>query len=96
MINPRRFAPLTRTRLAGYPTAMLLFKKKFLAAIRSGRKTQTIRLWKHQRMRSGQRSYIPGVKCSGGAFRAHLGEVLPEVLPLVASRWARHKVLAVL
>lgn len=40
---------------------MLLFKKKFLAAIRSGEKTQTIRLWKHRRMRGGQRSYIPGV-----------------------------------
>ncbi len=40
---------------------MLLFKKKFLTAIRSGAKTQTIRLWKWRRMRSGQRSYIPGV-----------------------------------
>ncbi|MBN1394126.1 MAG: ASCH domain-containing protein [Pirellulales bacterium] len=40
---------------------MLLFKKKYLAAIRSGEKTQTIRLWKHRRMRAGQRSYIPGV-----------------------------------
>jgi hypothetical protein len=39
---------------------MLLFKKKFLPAIRSGQKTQTIRLWKCRRMRSGQRSYIPG------------------------------------
>ena len=39
---------------------MLLFKKRFLPAIRSGEKTQTIRLWKHRRMRSGQRSYIPG------------------------------------
>jgi len=39
---------------------MLLFKKKFLPAIREGRKTQTIRLWKHRRMRAGQRSYIPG------------------------------------
>ena len=39
---------------------MLLFKKKFLSAIRSGEKTQTIRLWKHCRMRTGQRSYIPG------------------------------------
>jgi len=39
---------------------MLLFKKKFLAAIRSGRKTQTIRMWKFRRMRAGQRSYIPG------------------------------------
>jgi len=40
---------------------MLLFKKRFLEAIRSGTKTQTIRLWKHCRMRSGQRSYIPGI-----------------------------------
>ena len=40
---------------------MLLFKKKFLPAIRSGQKTQTIRLWKYRRMRAGQRSYIPGV-----------------------------------
>lgn len=39
---------------------MLLFKKKFLPAIRSGEKTQTIRLWKWRRMRAGQRSYIPG------------------------------------
>ena len=40
---------------------MLLFKKKFLDAIRAGRKTQTIRLWKYRRMKAGQRSYIPGV-----------------------------------
>jgi hypothetical protein len=40
---------------------MLLFKRKFLDAIRSGSKTQTIRLWKHCRMRAGQRSYIPGI-----------------------------------
>jgi len=39
---------------------MLLFKKKFLPAIRRAEKTQTIRLWKHPRMRPGQRSYIPG------------------------------------
>ena len=39
---------------------MLLFKKRFLDAIRRGEKTQTIRLWKHRRMRPGQRSYIPG------------------------------------
>ncbi len=44
---------------------MLLFKKKFLPAIRRGEKTQTIRLWKHRRLRSGQRSYIPGA----GAIR---------------------------
>jgi hypothetical protein len=40
---------------------MLLFKKKFLPAIRAGQKTQTIRLWKYRRMRAGQRSYIPGI-----------------------------------
>ena len=40
---------------------MLLFKKKFLPAIRSGDKTQTIRLWPWRRMRVGQRSYIPGI-----------------------------------
>ena len=39
---------------------MLLFKKKFLPAIRAGQKTQTIRLWKYRKMRPGQRSYIPG------------------------------------
>ena len=39
---------------------MLLFKKKFLPAIRHGEKTQTIRLWRYRRMRPGQRSYIPG------------------------------------
>ena len=39
---------------------MLLFKKRFLDAIRRGEKTQTIRLWTHRRMKAGQRSYIPG------------------------------------
>ncbi len=39
---------------------MLLFKKKFLEAIRQGTKTQTIRVWTHRRMKAGQRSYIPG------------------------------------
>ena len=39
---------------------MLLFKKKFLSTIRSGEKTQTIRLWNVCRMKAGQRSYIPG------------------------------------
>jgi hypothetical protein len=39
---------------------VLLFKKKFLPAIRSGEKTQTIRLWSVRRMKADQRSYIPG------------------------------------
>lgn len=51
---------------------MLLFKKKFISAIRSGEKTQTIRLWKHRRMRDGQRSYIPGV----GYIRIEVVEVV--------------------
>ncbi|MEO1496188.1 MAG: ASCH domain-containing protein [Planctomycetota bacterium] len=51
---------------------MLLFKRKFLSAIWSGEKTQTIRLWKHRMMRSGQRSYIPGV----GGVRISLVEAV--------------------
>jgi hypothetical protein len=39
---------------------VLLFKKKFLDAIRAGSKTQTVRLWKWRMMKPGQRSYIPG------------------------------------
>jgi uncharacterized protein YqfB (UPF0267 family) len=49
------------TRNASTSRLMLLFKKKFLPAIRAGEKTQTIRLWKFRHMRAGQRSYIPGV-----------------------------------
>jgi len=44
-----------------YDPRMLLFKKKFLPAIRSGEKTQTIRLWRWRRMRAGQKSFIPGI-----------------------------------
>jgi hypothetical protein len=40
---------------------MLLFQKKFIEGIRSGEKTQTMRIWPHRKMRVGQRSYIPGV-----------------------------------
>lgn len=46
---------------AGTTYIMLLFKKRFLEAIRAGQKTQTIRLWPYRRMKAGQRSYIPGV-----------------------------------
>ena len=52
---------LDRRSTSVYAADMLLFKKKFLDDIRSGRKTQTIRLWKYRRMKTGQRSYIPGV-----------------------------------
>lgn len=40
---------------------MLLFKKKFLDAIRKGSKTQTVRLWKACRLRSGGLCYVPGI-----------------------------------
>ncbi|MGL6227188.1 MAG: ASCH domain-containing protein [Thermoguttaceae bacterium] len=40
---------------------MLFFRKKFFELIRSGKKTQTIRLWSSPRLKSGQRSYIPGL-----------------------------------
>jgi hypothetical protein len=62
---------------------MLLFKRKFLEAIRRGEKTQTIRLWKHRRMRSGQRSYIPGI----GAIR--ITTVEPVLLEDLADDDAR-------
>ncbi len=51
---------------------MLLFKKKFLDAIRTGAKTQTIRLWKHRHTRAGQRSFVPGV----GAIRVESVEAV--------------------
>jgi hypothetical protein len=54
------FAMLRLIRSDSMRQDMLLFKKKFLDAIRQGTKTQTIRLWTHRMMRAGQRSYIPG------------------------------------
>jgi hypothetical protein len=59
-MGPRR-TPVRFGRRHRDEIAMVLFKRKFLDAIRSGEKTQTIRLWKHRMMRSGQRSYIPGI-----------------------------------
>jgi len=55
--NPKEGEPVSRQ----YRSSMLLFKKKFIELIRRGEKTQTIRFWKHCRMKAGQRSYIPGV-----------------------------------
>ncbi len=40
---------------------MLMFKKKFLDAIRAGKKTQTLRYWKRLRIHSNQKSFIPGI-----------------------------------
>ncbi|MBA4018100.1 MAG: hypothetical protein C0483_13085 [Pirellula sp.] len=57
----RPLESLTLQRAVHKLARMLLFKKKFLAAIRAGAKTQTVRLWKVCRFRAGQRSYIPGV-----------------------------------
>ena len=42
---------------------MLLQKRKFLAAIRRGEKTPTLRLWKRRMMKPGLRSYLPGSGC---------------------------------
>lgn len=40
---------------------MLTFKKKFLDAIREGRKTQTLRFWKSPIVHANRKSFIPGV-----------------------------------
>jgi hypothetical protein len=40
---------------------VLLFKKKFFEAIRSGTKCQTVRVWPRRRLRPGQREFIPGL-----------------------------------
>ena len=40
---------------------MLLMKKVFFDAIRSGRKTTTLRYWRHQRVRPGQVHTMPGL-----------------------------------
>ena len=74
---------------------MLLFKRKLLDAIRSGEKTQTIRLWKHRMMRAGQRSYTLGI----GRIRIQWvepvaiddltdGDAVPDGFPDAASLFA--------
>jgi hypothetical protein len=40
---------------------MLLFKKKFLEAIASGAKRQTVRVWPRRRLRAGQVEFVPGL-----------------------------------
>jgi len=40
---------------------MLLFKRKFQEAIRSGRKTRTVRLWRGRHVRPGDVHFAPGV-----------------------------------
>jgi hypothetical protein len=40
---------------------MLLMKKRFFDAIRSGRKTVTVRFWRHARLGGGQVHTIPGL-----------------------------------
>jgi hypothetical protein len=40
---------------------MILFKKKFLALIASGAKSQTVRIWPKRRLRAGQVEFIPGL-----------------------------------
>lgn len=63
---------------------MLLFKKRFLDAIRAGTKTQTIRRWPFRRMRTGQRSYIPG---AGYIDVEGVDEVAWEDLTEEDARW---------
>ena len=41
--------------------SLLLFKKCFLEAIRSGAKQTTIRRWSKPRVRAGARAYAPGL-----------------------------------
>ena len=40
---------------------MLLMKKAFFDAIRSGRKATTVRFWKHQMVRPGEVHTMPGL-----------------------------------
>ncbi len=40
---------------------MLYFQRRFFEAIRSGKKTQTIRLWKTRRVKVEQSCYVPGL-----------------------------------
>ncbi len=40
---------------------MILLKKKFLEAVRSGAKRQTIRVWPKRRLKAGQGEFIPGL-----------------------------------
>lgn len=40
---------------------MLLMKKAYFEAIRAGRKTTTLRYWKHRRVRPGSEHTVPGL-----------------------------------
>jgi len=58
---------------------MLLFKKKFLEAIASGAKRQTVRVWPRRRMRAGQVEFVPGLgRVRITAFEAVRPEDLTE------------------
>jgi hypothetical protein len=56
---------------------VLLFKKKFLEAIASGAKCQTVRVWPKRRMRAGQVEFVPGL---GKVRVTALERVRPEDL----------------
>ncbi len=56
---------------------MLTFKQKFLDAIRAGKKTQTLRMWKTLRIHENQKNFIPGV---GPIFIDEVEEVCFEDL----------------
>ena len=58
---------------------MLLFKKKFLEAIASGAKRQTVRVWPRRRLRAGQVEFVPGLgRVRITAFEAVRPEDLTE------------------
>jgi hypothetical protein len=56
---------------------MLLMKKRFFDAIRSGVKTTTLRFWRHPRVRPGSEHLVPGL----GRIRiASVSAIRPEDL----------------
>jgi hypothetical protein len=66
---------------------MLFFQSRYLALIRSGRKTQTIRLWTRPRVKVGQRAYVPGLAPPGAPARLLITSIdtLPSVNALTAA-----------
>jgi len=57
---------------------MLLMKQRFIQLIKAGKKRQTIRLWTHARVHTGQRAYIPHL----GYVRILAVDLLPSLQAL--------------
>jgi hypothetical protein len=62
---------------------MLFFQARYLDLIRRGRKSQTIRLWRHPRVKVGQRAYVPGLAPARLLITAV--DVLPSLAALTAA-----------